>query len=97
MLTTTNFFKFKTGNNFFATIAFSAILMLLAACTREPVEPTPLNPELPPIEYTPEVNDPVTNDFTMVKACIGKSLNEAVAIIMGGVVYLKFTRGAAFR
>lgn len=80
----TIFFKFKTGNNFFAAIAFSAILMLFAACTREPVEPTPQDPtiqELPPIEYTPEVNDPVTNDFTMVKACIGKSLNEAVAII----------------
>ena len=80
----TDFFKFRTVNKFFAAIAFSAILMLLAACTREPVEPTPQAPtfqELPPIEYTPEVNDPVTNDFTMVKACIGKSLNEAVAII----------------
>ncbi len=80
----TNLFKSRTGNKFFAAIAFSAILVLLAACTREPVEPTPPNPtiqELPPIEYTPEVNDPVTNDFTMVKACIGKNLNEAVAII----------------
>ena len=76
MLTTTNFFKFKTGNNFFATIAFSAILMLLAACTREPVEPTPLNPELPPIEYTPEVNDPVTNDLWMATPGISNPLTS---------------------
>ena len=82
----TNLFKFETGNKFFAAIAFSAILVLLAACTREPVGPRIR--ELPPIEYTPEVNDPVTNDFRMVKACIGKSPAEAAAIVNGRNFFL---------
>lgn len=33
------------------------------------------------IEYTPEVQEPITNDFTLLKACIGKSQSSAVALL----------------
>lgn len=37
--------------------------------------------ELPPVEYTPEVQEPITNDFTLLKACLGKSLSEIEALL----------------
>ena len=58
----------------------------------DPIDPTPtemlaLDPfyqvpgELPPVEYTPEVQEPITNDFTLLKACLGKSLPEIEALL----------------
>ena len=53
--------------------------LCLAACSPEPIGPLPSEPQ--PIEYTPEVPEPVTNDFTLLKACIGKSQSEAAALL----------------
>ena len=55
------------------------LTLCLAACTHEPIGPLPSEPQ--PIEYTPEVPEPVTNDFTLLKACIGKSQSEAAALL----------------
>ncbi|MBQ3733310.1 MAG: hypothetical protein II859_05050 [Bacteroidales bacterium] len=55
------------------------LVLCLAACTREPVIPPPSEPQS--IEYSPEVPEPVTNDFTLLKACIGKSQAEAAALL----------------
>lgn len=57
-----------------------------------PIDPAPtdmlsLDPfyripgELPPVEYTPEVQEPITNDFTLLKACLGKSMSEIEALL----------------
>ena len=62
------------------TLLAGIILVLcFAACTPEPIGPLPSEPQ--PIEYTPEVQEPISNDFTLVKACIGKSLSEASALL----------------
>ena len=55
------------------------LVLCFSACTREPITPLPLEPQ--PINYTPEVPEPITNDFTLLKACIGKSLSEASALL----------------
>lgn len=55
------------------------LVLCFAACTPEPIGPLPSEPQ--PIEYTPEVPEPITNDFTLLKACIGKSLTEATALL----------------
>ncbi|MBR4136279.1 MAG: hypothetical protein IKU03_07725 [Bacteroidales bacterium] len=55
------------------------LMICFAACKPEPVDPTP--EELVPIEYTPEVQEPITNDFTLLKACIGKSFSEVAALL----------------
>ena len=55
------------------------LMFCLAACTHEPVDPLPSEPQ--PIEYTPEVQEPIVNDFTLIKACIGKSYSEAAALL----------------
>ncbi|MDY6325750.1 MAG: hypothetical protein SPL42_01960 [Bacteroidales bacterium] len=55
------------------------LFLCFSACTREPITPLPSGPQ--PIEYTPEVPEPITNDFTLLKACIGKSLSEAAALL----------------
>ena len=55
------------------------LTLCLAACKHEPIEPLPSEPQ--PIEYSPEVPEPVTNDFTLLKACIGKSQAEAAALL----------------
>lgn len=69
----TSFFQYlPTIVGLFLTICF-------AACRPVPEDPT--IEELDPIEYTPEVQEPVTNDFTMLKACIGKSFSEAAALL----------------
>ena len=58
----------------------------------DPIDPAPtdmlsLDPfyripgELPPVEYTPEVQEPITNDFTLLKACLGKSMSEIEALL----------------
>ncbi|MBP5562736.1 MAG: hypothetical protein J6X51_01715 [Bacteroidales bacterium] len=52
------------------------LTLCLAACKHEPIEPLPSEPQ--PIEYTPEVPEPITNDFTLLKACIGKSQAEVL-------------------
>ena len=56
--------------------------------------------ELPPVEYTPEVQEPITNDFTLLKACLGKSLSEIEALLTehgytagSGNTYLKTENG----
>ena len=55
------------------------LTLCLAACTHEPIDPLPSDPQS--IEYTPEVPEPITNDFTLLKACIGKSQAEAAALL----------------
>lgn len=73
MMRKTSFFQYlPTIVGLFLTICF-------AACRPVPEDPT--IEELDPIEYTPEEQEPVTNDFTMLKACIGKSFTEAAALL----------------
>jgi hypothetical protein len=55
------------------------LTLCLAACTHEPIDPLPSDPQS--IEYTPEVPEPITNDFTLLKACIGKSQAEAATLL----------------
>ena len=55
------------------------LVIFFSACTHEPIVPLPSEPQ--PINYTPEVPEPITNDFTLLKACIGKSLSEAAALL----------------
>ena len=50
------------------------MIFCLATCKREPIVPQP-------IDYTPEVPEPITNDFTLLKACIGKSQAEVTALL----------------
>ena len=74
------------------------LVLCFAACTPEPIDPLPSEPQ--PIEYTPEVQEPVTNDFTLLKACIGKSQSEAAALLTehgfvagDGNIFLKTENG----
>ena len=55
------------------------LALCFTACTHEPIVPLPSEPQS--IEYTPEVPEPITNDFTLLKACIGKSQAEAEALL----------------
>lgn len=55
------------------------LVIFFSACTHEPIDPLPSEPQ--PINYTPEVPEPITNDFTLLKACIGKSQSEAAALL----------------
>lgn len=55
------------------------LALCFTACKHDPIDPLPSEPQ--PINYTPEVQEPITNDFTLVKACIGKSLSEASALL----------------
>lgn len=62
------------------------LMFCLAACTPDPTDPIPADSdstvtEIPPIDYTPEVNDPVTNDFTMLKACVGSNSGDAANLL----------------
>lgn len=53
-----------------------------AGCIIDPIEPSdPTHTGLTPIEYTPEVQEPITNDFTLIKACLGKSQSESAALL----------------
>lgn len=53
-----------------------------AGCIIDPIEPGDLPPREPvPIIYNPEVQEPVTNDFPLLKACIGKTQSEATALL----------------
>ena len=67
---------------------FSSVLVWLflmfgfAGCIVDPIEPDdPVLSEPNHVEYTPEVQEPITNDFTLLKACIGKSYSEAAALL----------------
>lgn len=55
------------------------LALCFTACKHDPIDPLPSEPQ--PIEYTPEVPEPITNDFTLLKACIGKSQAEAEALL----------------
>lgn len=55
------------------------LAIYFSACSPEPIGPLPSEPQ--PIEYTPEVPEPITNDFTLLKACIGKSQAETEALL----------------
>lgn len=57
------------------------LALCIPACHRDPIDPIPSEPQ--PITYTPEEQEPVTNDFTLLKACIGKSYSEAAALLTG--------------
>ena len=53
-----------------------------SGCIIDPIEPShPTHTGLTPIEYTPEVQEPITNDFTLIKACLGKSQSESAALL----------------
>lgn len=53
-----------------------------AGCIIDPIEPSdPTHTGLTPIEYTPEVQEPITNDFTLIKTCLGKSQSESAALL----------------
>lgn len=75
----------KTSSwRYLPTIVGIFLIICFAACKPEPEEPTPSDPdvvEITPIEYTPEVSDPVTNDFTMLKACIGTTSGDAADLL----------------
>lgn len=58
---------------FFLVATFFACA--LCACNPDVVDPHPYGPR-------PEVIDPITNDFTLVKACLAKSWEEAVELVM---------------
>ena len=55
------------------------LIFCFATCKHEPIVPLPSDPQ--PIDYTPEEPEPITNDFTLLKACIGKSQSEAAALL----------------
>ena len=55
------------------------LIFCLATCKHEPIVPLPSEPQ--PIDYTPEESEPITNDFTLLKACISKSQSEASALL----------------
>ena len=55
------------------------LALCFTACKHDPIDPLPSEPQ--PIEYTPEVPEPITNDFTLLKACIGKSQAAAAALL----------------
>ena len=55
------------------------LIICLATCKHETIVPLPSEPQ--PIDYTPEEPEPITNDFTLLKACIGKSQSEAAALL----------------
>ena len=55
------------------------LALCFTACKHDPIDPLPSEPQ--PIEYTPEVPEPITNDFTLLKACIGKSQAETEALL----------------
>ena len=60
---------------------FAGVFLTLcfAACKPDPVEPLPSQPQ--PIDDPTEIQEPITNDFTLVKACIGKPQEETVALL----------------
>ena len=55
------------------------LIFCFATCKHEPIVPLPSDPQH--IDYTPEEPEPLTNDFTLLKACIGKSQSEAAALL----------------
>ena len=80
------------------TIVVVFLMICFAACKPEPVDPTLEEPD--PIEYTPEEQEAITNDFTLLKACIGKSFTEVAALLVDhgftaqeGNTFLKIENG----
>lgn len=78
--------KKNTITHYLPAIFGLFLMFCLAACTPDPTDPVPADSdstvtEIPPIDYTPEVNDPVTNDFTMLKACIGSNSGDAANLL----------------
>lgn len=74
--------KMKTDLRFSPVLVWLFLMFGFAGCIIDPIEPShPTHTGLTPIEYTPEVQEPITNDFTLLKACIGKTQSEATALL----------------
>lgn len=74
--------KMKTDLRFSPVLVWLFLMFGFAGCIIDPIEPShPTHTGLIPIEYTPEVQEPITNDFTLLKACIGKTQSEATALL----------------
>lgn len=72
----------KTDLRFSPVLVWLFLMFGFAGCIIDPIEPShPTHTGLTPIEYTPEVQEPITNDFTLLKACIGKTQSEATALL----------------
>ncbi len=72
----------KTDLRFSPVLVWLFLMFGFAGCIIDPIEPShPTHTGLIPIEYTPEVQEPITNDFTLLKACIGKTQSEATALL----------------
>lgn len=74
--------KMKTDLRFSPVLVWLLLVFGFAGCIIDPIEPShPTHTGLIPIEYTPEVQELITNDFTLLKACIGKTQSEATALL----------------
>ena len=72
----------RTHLRFSPVLVWLLLVFGFAGCIIDPIEPShPTHTGLTPIEYTPEVQEPITNDFTLLKACIGKTQSEATALL----------------
>ncbi len=70
------------NRNFLPTVLLTTVFIMflcLSACHREPIDPLPSTPQ--PITYPPEVQEPVINDFTLLKVCLGKSFSEITTLL----------------
>ena len=74
--------KMRTHLRFSPVLVWLLLVFGFAGCIIDPIEPShPTHTGLIPIEYTPEVQEPITNDFTLIKACLGKSQSESAALL----------------
>lgn len=72
----------RTHLRFSPVLVWLLLVFGFAGCIIDPIEPShPTHTGLTPIEYTPEVQEPITNDFTLIKACLGKSQSESAALL----------------
>lgn len=72
----------RTHLRFSPVLVWLLLVFGFAGCIIDPIEPShPTHTGLIPIEYTPEVQEPITNDFTLIKACLGKSQSESAALL----------------
>ena len=83
----------KSFEHYFSFLLIVSMMLCLASCEHEdfvttvtvPSKPQPVNYVVPdepdPFEYTPEVQEPIINDFTLLKACIGLPQAEIAALL----------------
>ena len=72
----------RTHLRFSPVLVWLLLVFGFAGCIIDPIEPSePTHTGLIHIEYTPDVQEPITNDFTLIKACLGKSQSESAALL----------------